>query len=44
MCETALEVKQLLLEEGINATVVDPVFLKPLILIFLNPAFQTPNG
>ncbi len=30
MCETALEVKKLLLEEGINATVVDPVFLKPL--------------
>ena len=30
MCDTALEVKELLLEEGINATVVDPVFLKPL--------------
>lgn len=27
---TALEVKDLLLEQGINATVVDPIFVKPL--------------
>jgi 1-deoxy-D-xylulose-5-phosphate synthase len=30
MCFTALEVKKLLLREGINATVVDPIFVKPL--------------
>ncbi|MEX2305181.1 MAG: 1-deoxy-D-xylulose-5-phosphate synthase [Waddliaceae bacterium] len=30
MCETALEVRNKLLEKGIHATVVDPVFIKPL--------------
>jgi 1-deoxy-D-xylulose-5-phosphate synthase len=30
MCETALKVRELLLKEGIDATVVDPVFIKPL--------------
>jgi 1-deoxy-D-xylulose-5-phosphate synthase len=30
MCQTALEVKDLLLKEGIHLTVVDPVFVKPL--------------
>ncbi|MBI5346694.1 MAG: 1-deoxy-D-xylulose-5-phosphate synthase [Chlamydiae bacterium] len=30
MCDTALEVKKLLLQEGVDATVVDPIFIKPL--------------
>lgn len=30
MCETALEVREILKEHGITATVIDPVFLKPL--------------
>jgi 1-deoxy-D-xylulose-5-phosphate synthase len=30
MCKVALEVKNYLLEEGIEATVVDPIFVKPL--------------
>lgn len=30
MCETGMEVRELLKEEGINATVVDPIFAKPL--------------
>ncbi len=30
MSKTAFEVKEKLLKEGINATIVDPVFLKPL--------------
>jgi 1-deoxy-D-xylulose-5-phosphate synthase len=30
MCETALKVKELLLEQGYDATVIDPIFVKPL--------------
>ncbi len=30
MCDTALEVRELLLKEGIEATIIDPVFIKPL--------------
>ena len=29
-CETALKVREILLSQGIEATVVDPVFVKPL--------------
>lgn len=30
MCDTALDVKTKLLEKGLNPTVIDPVFIKPL--------------
>ncbi len=30
MCQTALEVREKLLECGVNATVLDPIFVKPL--------------
>lgn len=30
MCQTALKVREILLEEEIDATVIDPVFVKPL--------------
>jgi 1-deoxy-D-xylulose-5-phosphate synthase len=30
MCTVALKVKEILSQEGINATVIDPVFIKPL--------------
>ncbi len=30
MCQTALEVREILEQKGIEATVIDPVFLKPL--------------
>lgn len=30
MCQTALQVRQLLEKEGLSATVVDPIFVKPL--------------
>lgn len=29
-CETALQVKEILLQKGLNPTIVDPVFVKPL--------------
>ena len=40
-CETALEVRALLEKEGINTTVIDPVFVKPLDKELLYRVFMT---
>lgn len=41
MCATALEVKELLAKEGFNATVVDPIFVKPLDTELLSDILMT---
>lgn len=40
-CQTALKVRELLLAEGISATVVDPVFIKPLDLDLFSHLLST---
>lgn len=40
MCNTAMEVRKLLAEEGISCAVVDPIFVKPLDSELLNGLFS----
>lgn len=40
-CQTALQVRELLLPKGISATVVDPVFIKPLDVDLLTGLLST---
>ncbi len=40
-CQTALKVRELLLSKGITATIVDPVFIKPLDAELLTHLFST---
>jgi 1-deoxy-D-xylulose-5-phosphate synthase len=41
MCDTALKVRDLLAQEGVTATVIDPVFVKPLDTDLFTQAFMT---
>lgn len=43
MCDTALRVKKELLEQGINATILDPIFVKPLDTEMLYKLLLTHN-